>query len=43
MVEWFNNFKQSPYFNDVAFVVALLLILLAWKMGIEGLISEAVD
>lgn len=34
-----GSIASSPHFPIVAFAFALLLLLLAWKFGIEGLIE----
>lgn len=32
-----KDFRNYRYFKEVAFLIAVLLILGAWKFGIEGL------
>lgn len=36
-MEWLKEMSQREGFTEVAFLVAMLLILGAWKFGIEGL------
>ena len=42
-MEFFNKIKSWQYFNEMAFVVALFLLLWAWKFAIEGLVTELAD
>lgn len=35
----FDKLKSFPYFKEVAFVVAVLVILWAWKLGVEGIVE----
>lgn len=32
-------FSQNPSFRQLAFIVAILLLLGAWKFGLEGLLE----
>jgi len=36
-MEFIQRLREWQYFKEVAFLVALLLLLGAWKFGIEGL------
>ena len=36
-MEWFQNLRSKPYFTEAAFLVGVLLLLAAWKFGIESL------
>jgi len=40
MQEIWQKVAAFKYFKEVAFVVALLLIIWAWKNGIEGIVGE---
>ena len=37
MGEWWNNIIGNSNFKQIAFVFAILLLLAAWKFGLEGL------
>lgn len=36
-MEFLKSLPQRPYFTEAVFLFAVLLILGAWKFGIEGL------
>ena len=36
-MEWFQNLSEKPYFREAAFLLAVLLLLGAWKYGLESL------
>lgn len=40
-MQFLENLRAFRYFNEVAFVVALLLLLGAWKFGKESLADIA--
>lgn len=33
------NITNNPYITDVAFIFAVLLLLVAWKFALEGLLE----
>lgn len=37
ILQGIKDFRNYRYFKEIAFLVAVLLILGAWKFGIEGL------
>ncbi len=41
--DYINRLRQWQYFDDAAFIVGILLILWAWKWGIEGIVAEAIE
>jgi hypothetical protein len=43
MTDYLNQLKQWQYFPELAFVAAVLLILMAWKFAIEGIVESAVE
>lgn len=34
-----NSIKSAPYFKEGAFLFAVLLLLGAWKFGLEGILE----
>lgn len=38
-MEWVNRFMAWEYSRETMFLIALVLILGAWKFGIEGLLD----
>lgn len=42
-MQWFDDLKQWRYFHELAFIVALFLLLWAWKFGLEGIIEGALE
>lgn len=42
-MELWTKIKNWEYFNELAFVVAIFLLLWAWKFAIEGIIEGAIE
>jgi hypothetical protein len=36
---WFDNLRQNPRFWEFAFILALILLILAHKVTIEGMVE----
>lgn len=39
MMDWLQNLRSKPYFTEAAFLVGVLLLLAAWKYGLESLVD----
>lgn len=42
-MQFWQTLKTWKYFDDLAFVVAVLFVLIAWKFAIEGLVTDAIE